>query len=128
MSRRNMLITGLCLSLALLIAIGLFVLIAIEIESIGTQRRIHFEQRSSEIRANMEKRMGLLKKNWQRDRQQVLDEGLKLVGPSDSPKDCANQIAQWLKNVDGNYQLAEADLIIEEASRIAELRKQIWGK
>jgi hypothetical protein len=128
MSRHNMLITGLSLSLTLSIAIGLFVLIAIERENIECQRRIQFERRSSEIRANIEHRRLLLKKNWQSNREQVLDEGLKLVGPSDNPKDHANQIGQWLKNVDGNYQLAEADLIIEEATRIAELKNQIWGK
>lgn len=116
------------LSLALLIAIGLFGLIVVERENIECQRRIQFEQRSSEIRANIEHRRTLLKKNWKSDREQVLDEGLKLVGPSDNPKDCANQIAQWIKNVDGHYQSSEADLDIEETFKIAELRKQIWGE
>ena len=128
MSRYNKLITGLSLSFALLIVIGLFWLIVVEREKTESQRRIQFEQRSSEIRANIEYRRTLLERNWKSDQQQVLDEGLKLVGLTNNPKDCANQIAQWIKNVDGHYQSAEADLIIEETYKIAELRKQIWGE
>ena len=128
MSRRYILIGGLSLSLLTVIAIGLFRLIAVETERIETQRKIHFEHRVSEIRADTEKRIRMLRENWQRDRQQALDEGLKLAGSFGNAKDCANQIAQWIKNVDRNYQVAEANLTTEETQKIAELRNQIWGK
>jgi len=131
MSRSNLLIAGLTLSLGLVIVIGLFALIAIEREKIETQRRIQFEERASEIRTDIERRRELLKKKWEADRQQVIDEGIKLTSALYSGHDqerAYNQVGQWFKNLDAHYQSAEADLVIEETRKIAELRKQIWGK
>jgi len=130
MSRRNLLIVVLVSGLALLNAIGLFMLAGTQKEATETQRRIQFEQRASEIRTDIKHRTRLLKEKWQADRQRVLSEGLKLVKTSQSPnvrEGVHDQIAQWLKNVDANYQAEEVELIIEEIRKITQLRKQIWG-
>jgi len=131
MLRSNLLIAGMILSLGLATVIGLFTLIAIEKEKIETQRRIQFEERASEIKTDIERRRALLKKKWEADRQQLFDEGIKLINAfyrSQDQEQASNQIAKWFKNLDANYQLAEADLIIEETNKIAQLRKQIWAK
>jgi len=136
MPRRNMPIVGLSLGLVLVlllvvVTMSLFKLTAIEKEKVETQRRIQFERRASEIKADIEHRRKLLKNKWENDRQQAVGEGTKLVRLFDSRKDqerASSQVGQWLENVDAHYQSAEIDLGIEEAYRIAELREQIWGK
>ncbi len=128
MSRRTICVAGVSLGLVLLIAVCLCTFVMVEMKKIETQRKMYFEQRASGIWSNTESRMRLLKKNWENDRKQVLDEGMKLIGLFDNPKDHADQIGQWLQNVDGNYRSEETDLLIEETHKIAQLREQVWGE
>ena len=131
MSRHNILIVGLGVSVLVFVAAGFSKLIAVERQRIDTEKRIHFEQRASEIRADVESRRASLKRRWASDRQQVIHESIELALLYNDPakRDALySQVGQWLRNVDGNYQDEEADLDAEEDIRITEVRKQIWDR
>ncbi len=135
MPRQNTIIVViLVLGFASLNGVGLVELIAVERERVEVQREgievqrcVHFEQRVSEIKSDIRHRQALLKEKWQRDRDQILSEGINKLMPTMGPKDAGAKVAEWIKNLDGNCESADVDLLAEE-HRIREAHNQIWGK
>lgn len=127
MSYRNLLIVGLIVVVGLCL-FELHNLVAAKKEETETQRRMQFEQRSSETKTDIEYRRALLKERWQTERMQILQNVEIMAKQGWKEEKTVAQIGQWLKNLDGHYQSAETDLLFEEVYKIAELRKQIWNQ